>query len=323
MIQAEGLTKDYGTRRALDNLTFEASKGEIVGFLGPNGAGKTTTMRILTGYMPPTAGKAVVAGYDVIEQSLEARRRTGYLPETVPLYPEMSVYNYLKFMADLRRVPHAEDRVDDVLELVHLEDRADGYIANLSKGMRQRLGIAQALLHEPEVLILDEPTIGLDPAQIIEVRNLIRELGRERTVLLSTHILSEAQQVCNRVLIINKGRIVVEDSPERLQSRLMGAQRVIVQLGGDSDGAEQVIAAAPGVARVSRHNNGGLEFETQPGVEARPEVARRLVEAGYALHELRPVGLSLEEIFLQLTREEPTPPEMDESGIFEENGEIA
>lgn len=323
MIQAEGLTKDYGTRRALDNLTFEAAKGEIVGFLGPNGAGKTTTMRILTGYMPPTAGKAVVAGYDVIEQSLEVRKRTGYMPETVPLYPEMSVFDYLKFMADLRRVPKAEDRVDDVLELVHLEDRADGFIANLSKGMRQRLGIAQALLHEPEVLILDEPTIGLDPAQIIEVRNLIRELGRERTVLLSTHILSEAQQVCNRVLIINKGRIVVEDSPERLQARLMGAQRVIVQLGGDTDGAEQVIAAAAGVARVSQSNNGGLEFETQPGMEARPEVARRLVEAGYALHELRPVGLSLEEIFLQLTREEPAPPEMDESGVFDENGDVA
>lgn len=323
MIQAEGLTKDYGTRRALDNLTFEAAKGEIVGFLGPNGAGKTTTMRILTGYMPPTAGKAVVAGYDVIEQSLEVRKRTGYMPETVPLYPEMSVFDYLKFMADLRRVPKAEDRVDDVLELVHLEDRADGFIANLSKGMRQRLGIAQALLHEPEVLILDEPTIGLDPAQIIEVRNLIRELGRERTVLLSTHILSEAQQVCNRVLIINKGRIVVEDSPERLQARLMGAQRVIVQLGGDTDGAEQVIAAATGVVRVSQSNNGGLEFETQPGMEARPEVARRLVEAGYALHELRPVGLSLEEIFLQLTREEPAPPEMDESGVFDENGDVA
>ena len=283
MIRAEGLTKDYGTRRALDNLTFEAAKGEIVGFLGPNGAGKTTTMRILTGYMPPTAGTAHVAGFDIIEQSLEVRKRTGYLPETVPLYPDMSVFDYLKFMADLRRVPKAEDRVDEVLEMVHLEDRSDGFISNLSKGMRQRLGIAQALLHEPEVLILDEPTIGLDPAQIIEVRNLIRDLGRERTVLLSTHILSEAQQVCNRVLIINKGRIVVEDSPERLQARLMGAQRVIVQLGGDADGAEQTIAGAAGVTRVSRSASGGLEFETQPGVEARPEVARRLVEAGYEL----------------------------------------
>jgi len=323
MIRAEGLTKDYGARRALDNLTFEAARGEIVGFLGPNGAGKTTTMRILTGYMPPTAGKAEVAGYDVIAQSLEVRRRTGYLPETVPLYPDVSVFDYLKFMADLRHLPQAQQRVNEALELVHLEDRAAGYIANLSKGMRQRLGLAQALLHAPEVLILDEPTIGLDPAQIIEVRNLIRELGRERTVLLSTHILSEAQQVCNRVLIINKGRIVVEDSPERLQARLMGAQRVIVQLGGDADGAEAVIGAVPGVARVSRNNDGGLEFETEPGIETRPEVARRLVEAGYALHELRPVSLSLEEIFLQLTREEPAPPEMDASGVFDETGEIA
>jgi ABC-2 type transport system ATP-binding protein len=323
MIRAEGLTKDYGLRRALDNLSFEAAKGEIVGFLGPNGAGKTTTMRILTGFMPPTSGKATVAGYDVIEQSLEVRKRVGYLPESVPVYPEMSVFDYLKFMADLRRVPNAEERVDAVLELVHLEDRSDGYIANLSKGMRQRLGIAQALLHEPEVLILDEPTIGLDPAQIIEVRNLIRDLGRERTVLLSTHILSEAQQVCNRVLIINKGRIVVEDTPERLQARLMGAQRVIVQLGGDSDGAEQVIAAAEGVTRVSSSPNGGLEFETQAGVEARPEVARLLVNAGYDLHELRPLGLSLEEIFLQLTRDEPAPPEMDETGDFVEISEVA
>ena len=266
MIRAEGLTKDYGLRRALDNLSFEAAKGEIVGFLGPNGAGKTTTMRILTGFMPPTSGTATVAGYDVIEQSLEVRKRVGYLPESVPVYPEMSVFDYLKFMADLRRVPQAEERVDAVLEMVHLDDRSDGYIANLSKGMRQRLGIAQALLHEPEVLILDEPTIGLDPAQIIEVRNLIRDLGRERTVLLSTHILSEAQQVCNRVLIINKGRIVVEDTPERLQARLMGAQRVIVQLGGDSDGAEQVISAEECVTRFSSSHTGGLEFETQAGV---------------------------------------------------------
>ena len=213
MISVESLTKDYGTRRAIDSLTFDAKKGEILGFLGPNGAGKTTTMRILCGYMPPTAGTATVAGYDILNDSLEVRRRVGYLPETVPLYPDMTVFDYLKFMADLRHLPDADDRVDDVLEQVHMVDRADGYIGNLSKGMRQRVGLAQALLHKPEVLILDEPTIGLDPAQIIEVRNLIRKIGEERTVLLSTHILSEAQQVCNRVLIINKGHIVAEDTP--------------------------------------------------------------------------------------------------------------
>ena len=227
MIEVEGLTKDYGARRAIDNLTFNARKGEVLGFLGPNGAGKTTTMRILTGYMPPTSGVARVAGFDVVDQSLEVRKRVGYMPETVPLYPDMTVFEYLKFMADLRKLPDAEDRVDDVLEIVHMEQRADGYISNLSKGMRQRVGVAQALLHQPEVLILDEPTIGLDPAQIIYVRDLIREIGRERTVLLSTHILSEAQQLCDRVLIINKGRIVAEDTPERLQAGLAGAQRVV------------------------------------------------------------------------------------------------
>ena len=177
MIRVEGLTKDYGPRRAINQLTFSAGKGEILGFLGPNGAGKTTTMRILTGFMPPTAGQASVAGFDVVEQSLEVRRRVGYLPETVPLYPDMTVFDYLKFMADLRHLANGEDRVDEVLEVVHMSDRSEGYIGNLSKGLRQRVGLAQALLHQPEVLILDEPTIGLDPAQIHEVRNLIREMG--------------------------------------------------------------------------------------------------------------------------------------------------
>lgn len=323
MIRVEGLTKDYGARRAIDDLTFNAERGEILGFLGPNGAGKTTTMRILTAYMPPTAGKAEVAGYDVVEQSLEVRRRVGYMPETVPLYPEMTVFDYLKFMADLRKLPNAEDRVDAVLEMVHLEERSDGYIANLSKGMRQRVGLAQALLHQPEVLILDEPTIGLDPVQIIEVRNLIREIGRERTVLLSTHILSEAQQVCNRVLIINKGRIVVEDTPERLQARLSGSQRVSVKVGGDADGCERVIQGIPGVARVVPGGDGALEFETVPGQDARPAVARALVQAGYALLELRPIGLSLEDIFLQLTRDEPAPPAPTEEPLVVDEGEVA
>ena len=251
MIRVEGLTKEYGPRRAIENITFHAEKGEILGFLGPNGAGKTTTMRILSGYMPPTSGTATVAGFDVVGQSLEVRRRVGYLPESVPLYPEMTVFDYLKFMADLRQLPDADERVDTVLEMVNMEERSEGYIANLSKGMRQRVGLAQALLHSPEVLILDEPTIGLDPVQITEVRSLIREIGRERTVLLSTHILSEAQQICDRVLIINKGRIVAEDSPERLQSRLEGGQRVLVQASGDSDTLAGIIQALPGVTRRS------------------------------------------------------------------------
>lgn len=310
MIRVEGLTKDFGNRRAIDGLTFDAGKGEIVGFLGPNGAGKTTTMRILCGFMPPTAGKAVVAGHDVIGESLEVRKKVGYMPETVPLYPDMTVFDYLKFMADLRKLPSAEERVDEILMQLGLEDRANGYIANLSKGMRQRVGLAQALVHTPEVLILDEPTIGLDPAQIIEVRNLIRELGREHTVLLSTHILSEAQQVCNRVMIINRGRIVAEDTPELLQARLAGAKRVVVRVSGDADGLEKAIQKVAGVTSVGRIEDGKLEFETEPGRDPSPEVARAIVNGGFSLVELRPVGLSLEDIFLQLTRDEPAPPEM-------------
>lgn len=303
MIRATGLTKDYGSRRAIENLTFEANQGEIVGFLGPNGAGKTTTMRILTGYMPPTYGTAVVAGFDIIEESMEVRRRVGYLPETVPLYPDMTVYGYLKFMADLRHLPDPEDMIDEALEVVGMTERADGYISNLSKGMRQRVGLAQALLHKPEVLILDEPTIGLDPAQVVEVRNIIREIGKQRTVLLSTHILSEAQQVCDRVLILNRGRIVAEDTPENLQARLMGAERAILTVKGDSDGLAALLAEVKGVKNVKARPDGGVEFQFAPGMDVRPEVARKTIQAGYDLLELRLLGLSLEEIFLELTRD--------------------
>ena len=318
MIRVEGLTKDYGSRRAIDNLTFEAKKGEILGFLGPNGAGKTTTMRILCGYMPPTMGRAEIAGFDLIEQSLEVRKRVGYMPETVPLYPEMTVFDYLKFMADLRRVPDAEDRVDELLEMLNLADRSEGYIGNLSKGMRQRVGLAQALVHKPDVLILDEPTIGLDPAQIIDVRNLIHDLGREHTILLSTHILSEAQQVCNRVMIINKGKIVAEDSPDQLQKRLTGAQRFVLHVGGDADGLAEVLEKVSGVVKVSTINPGQFEIETVPGQDPRPEVTRAVVNASYNLLEIRQVGISLEDIFLQLTREEPQPPETAEIDMDEE-----
>ena len=321
MIQVEGLTKDYGARLAIDNISFHAEKGEILGFLGPNGAGKTTTMRILCGYMPPTAGKASVAGFDVVEQSLEVRKRVGYMPETVPLYENMTVFDYLKFMADLRRVSNAEDRVEDVLELVHMEDRIESYISSLSKGMRQRIGLAQALLHEPDVLILDEPTIGLDPVQIIEVRNLIRELGQERTVLLSTHILSEAQQLCNRVIIINKGHIVAEDTPQRLQEHLVGVQRVSLKVAGDTDGLLPIIESVPGVNSVLATEDGNFEFQTNPGVDSRPQVARAVVEAGYDLLELRPIGMSLEEIFLQLTREDATLSLPEDFAQQPENGE--
>lgn len=317
MIQVEGLTKDYGLRRAIDDLTFHAEKGEILGFLGPNGAGKTTTMRILTGFMPPTTGQARVAGYDIMDESLEVRRRVGYVPENIPLYEDMTVFDYLAYMANLRHLADVEDRVINVLEQVQMLGRADSYISSLSKGMRQRIGLAQALLHKPDVLILDEPTIGLDPAKIIDVRELIREIGKERTVLLSTHILSEAQQVCDRVLIINKGKIVAEDSPEQLQARLTGAQRVALRVAGDADGLKTLVESIPGVNRVYQGvEHDSLEFETAPGQDARPEVARTLVSQGYDLLEMRPVGMSLEEIFLKLTRDEPTP--LDENNLTEE-----
>ena len=303
MIQVNGLTKDYGARRAIENLTFDAEQGEIVGFLGPNGAGKTTTMRILTGYMPPTDGTATVAGYDVVEESLEVRKRVGYLPETVPLYTDMTAIEYLKFMADLRHIPNSRARAYETLEQVNLSDRADGYIGNFSKGMRQRVGLAQALIHRPEVLILDEPTIGLDPAQVVEMRSVIREIGKDRTVLLSTHILPEAQQICDRVLIINKGSIVAEDTPENLQSRLVGTQRVVLRVRGDSDGLTARIAKIKGVRDVEGKSDGSIEFEFAAGQDVRPQVAKAVIQGGYDLLEMRPIGMSLEEIFLELTRD--------------------
>ncbi|MEJ5223495.1 MAG: ATP-binding cassette domain-containing protein [Anaerolineales bacterium] len=304
MIRVSGLTKDYGARRAIDNLTFDANQGEIVGFLGPNGAGKTTTMRILTGYMPPSAGQATVAGYDVVTESLEVRKRVGYLPETVPLYTDMTVYDYLKFMADLRHLPNAEEIVYETLEMVKLDERAEGYIGNLSKGMRQRVGLAQALLHRPEVLILDEPTIGLDPVQIIEVRNVIREIGKERTVLLSTHILSEAQQLCDRVLIINKGKIVAEDTPQALQARLQGGQTHVLRVRADAPKAAEAIRSVAGITGITVLDDGGVEFRQDGEQDLRPEVARAVIAAGLDLLELRSTNLSLEDIFLELTREE-------------------
>ncbi|MBI5352042.1 MAG: ATP-binding cassette domain-containing protein [Chloroflexi bacterium] len=301
MIKVSGLTKDYGARRAISNLNFDAQQGEIVGFLGPNGAGKTTTLRILTGYMPPTDGEAIVAGYDVVEESIEVRKRVGYLPETVPLYTDMVVFDYLKFMGDLRKIPNVESRVDEVLDMVGLTDRAEGYIGNLSKGMRQRIGLAQALLHRPEVLILDEPTIGLDPGQVVEVRELIREIGKERTVLLSTHLLNEAQNICDRVLIINQGKIVAEDTTENLQARLIGAERVVIRVRGEADDLAKTIQQVKGVQGVETKPDGAVEFEFSSGKDLRPEVAKKVIGSGYDLLELRPLGMSLEEIFLELT----------------------
>ncbi len=308
MIQAEGLTKYYGSLKAVDELTFQVAAGEIVGFLGPNGAGKTTTMRILTGFMPPNDGTASVAGYDVVEQSLEVRKRVGYMPETVPLYKDMSVRGYIAYLAELHGMRGAvrADRVREVLAQVDMTDRADSLISSLSKGMRQRVGLAQALVHEPEVLILDEPTIGLDPRQVHESRELIRELGKERTVLLSTHILSEASQICGRVLIINKGRIVAEDSPEALSARLRSAEEERLLLRLDHVDLEAAAAALRGIdsVRSVTVTPQGLEIASPPGAEARNAVTAAVLNNGWDLLELRRLEMSLEDIFLQLTTED-------------------
>ncbi|MHC1784839.1 MAG: ABC transporter ATP-binding protein [Anaerolineaceae bacterium] len=305
MIKVEGLTKDYGSRRAIHDLSFHAKKGEILGFLGPNGAGKTTTMRILSGYMPPTFGVATIGGLDVVDSSFEVRKLVGYMPETVPLYLDMTVYDYLEFMAELHRVKNIPDRVEEVIGLIHLEERAFSFIKNLSKGMRQRVGLAQAILHKPEVLILDEPTIGLDPAQIIEVRNLIRDIGKKHTVLLSTHILTEAQQLCDRVIIMNKGHIVAEDSPTHLQARLSGAQRVMVTILGESAELLPLVSSIPGISHVQLHSEDSFEFESSPGLDLRPEVARKIIQSGFDLLDFHPATMSLEEIFLELIHDEP------------------
>jgi len=304
MISTSGLTKVYGVHPAIRGLTFEAAPREILGFLGPNGAGKTTTMRILAGFMPPTDGRATVAGFDVVDQSLEVRRRVGYLPETVPLYPDLTVTEYLDYMGSLRHVPDLDRRIEEVLEEVALVERSESYVGNLSKGLRQRVGLAQALLHKPQVLILDEPTIGLDPAQIIEVRRLIEELGKERTVMLSTHILSEAQALCDRVLIINKGVIVAEDTPANLQAQLAGAEQLILRVGSHDAALLESLSRLPGVARVTAQpGSEELRVETSPGHDVRARLARAVVEKGFDLLELRPAGVSLEAVFLQLTQD--------------------
>ncbi len=302
MIEVEGLTKRYGRFLALDHISFAASQGEIVGFLGPNGAGKTTTMRILTGYMPPTSGRARVAGFDVLEDSLAVRQHVGYLPETVRLYREMTVRGYLKFLGQLRQVEHLRTRIDEVLELVGLRERAGHLIRSLSKGMQQRLGLAQAILHDPPVLILDEPTIGLDPHQVQDLRRLIRQLGQTHTILLSTHILSEAEQLCDRVIIIDRGRIVAENTPDNLRDSLSRRSRLYVRVGKAPPGVDvvRVLSAVRGVTAVEPTADGYL-LSTRPNDDVRPAVAAAIVAVGLPLLEMRPWAVTLEEIFLELT----------------------
>jgi ABC-2 type transport system ATP-binding protein len=312
LIEVQHLTKRYGRVTAVDDLTFRVERGEILGFLGPNGAGKTTTMRILTGYMPATDGKAIVAGFDVFDQPIEAKRRTGYLPETPPLYPEMTVREYLQFVARIKMkgVSKSErkSRIEDSMRRTRVDDMANRHCGKLSKGYRQRVGLAQAILHNPEVLILDEPTAGLDPKQIIETRQLIKELAGTHTIILSTHILPEVAQTCDRVVIINKGRVVAVDTPKNLTARMRGSETIYVQVDAGGHDAAQALGTVPGALGVtavdSQDGIVGYEVSSERGRDIRRELARAVVTNGWGLVELRPSRMSLEEIFLSLTTEE-------------------
>jgi ABC-2 type transport system ATP-binding protein len=315
MIKVDGLTKRYARTVAVDNISFEVEKGQIVGFLGPNGAGKTTTMRVLTCFLPPTAGTANIAGYDVITHPMEVKKRIGYLPENPPVYPEMEVSEYLNFVGRLKGITSADihRRVDEVLGRCAIGDVRSKLIGKLSKGYRQRVGIAQAIIHNPDVLILDEPTSGLDPKQIIEIRELLRQLAGEHTIILSTHILSEVEHSCERVIIIAQGKLVAIDSVANLTNRLRGSEAVAVEVQA-SDGSpnpsdvQQRLEQVSGVSRVVMKDSkdGRLQFEIESlqGRQIRSDVARTIVNAGWNLNELRAVGLSLEDIFLQLTAAE-------------------
>jgi ABC-2 type transport system ATP-binding protein len=319
MITVKELTKRYARNTAVDHISFEVEKGQIVGFLGPNGAGKTTTMRILTCFLPPTSGTASVAGFDVLEQPLEVKKRIGYLPETPPLYPEMYTDEYLTFVGKLKGLSGSElrQRVDAVCERCAVTDVKKKLLGKLSKGYRQRVGLAQAIIHNPEVLILDEPTAGLDPKQINETRDLIKGLAGDHTIILSTHILPEVEQTCQQVIIIDKGKLVATDSVNNLQSRARGAETVLVEVAarnGDVDSAavQRRLEKVTGVSRVvfkeKRQNRNIFEVESQKNRFARGDLARAVVESGWDLNELRATAVSLEEVFLQLTGGQVTAP---------------
>jgi len=319
MITVKELTKKYARNTAVDHISFEVEKGQIVGFLGPNGAGKTTTMRMLTCFLPPTSGSAMVAGFDVLEQPLEVKRRIGYLPEMPPLYPEMRTAEYLTFVGRLKGLSGGElrQRVDAVCERCAVADVKEKLLGKLSKGYRQRVGLAQAIVHNPDVLILDEPTAGLDPKQINETRDLIKSLAGDHTIILSTHILPEVEQTCQQVIIINKGKLVATDSVNNLQSRARGAETVHLEVAGrngdlDSGIAQRRLEQVAGVNRVMLKEKRGsrslFEVESQKNKFARGDLARAVVEAGWDLNEMRPAAVSLEEIFLQLTGKQEAAP---------------
>ena len=309
MIEVNNLTKYYGDFPAIEGISFTVNKGEILGLLGPNAAGKTTTMRILTGFIPPTSGTAKVAGFDVVGDSLDARKRIGYLPETVPLYTEMTVEDYLDFMGSIRGMDKGwrRRRIAEVIEITRLGEYQSSLIGKLSKGFRQRVGIAQSILHEPDVLIMDEPTIGIDPIQVVETRSLIKGFGGEHTVILSTHILPEVSMVCDRVIIIHEGQVVAIDRPENLSERLRGPERIEVDIRGPVAQVMTTLRSVSGVREVTRTGEGDVAsyyIESNAGAEVGEEIAGLVIKQGWGLLRLQPIQMSLEEIFLRLTDSE-------------------
>ncbi len=311
MIEVKDLTKYYGRTKAIDKVTFDVREGEILGFLGPNAAGKTTTMRIITCYMPASSGTVKVKGYDVFDDSMEVRRRIGYLPEHPPLYPDMEVTGFLDFVATIKGVAkdRKKQRIDDSIEKCGLGSVQRKRIGNLSKGFRQRVGLAQALIHDPEILILDEPTIGLDPKQIIDVRGLIKGLAGDHTVILSTHILPEVSMTCDRVVIIDRGSVVAEGSPDDLTTQLKGSDVLSVTVDAGWDDVQELLGSMEGVVNVTRRGEDTrgmlmISVETAPGKDVRPDLARAIVGKGWGLLELATESMSLEDIFLQLTTKE-------------------
>jgi ABC-2 type transport system ATP-binding protein len=318
LIEVEHLTKSYGQARAVSDISFQVAKGEILGFLGPNGAGKTTTMRILTGYLPATSGTARICGFDVFDKSLEVRKRIGYLPETPPLYPEMAVEDYLTFVSRIKGVPGGEisKRVSDAMRMSNITDKRREYIKRLSRGYKQRVGIAQAIVHNPDVVILDEPTVGLDPNQIKEVRNLIKGLAGEHTIILSTHILPEVEMTCDRVVIINKGKIAAVDTTGNLTNQLKAGERVKLSVKRHERNGNELarklqrsLESIEGVNQVKIEgdedgNQVSAMVEIAQGLDLRAPIAARIVNHGFDLLELRAINLSLEDIFMQLTTEE-------------------
>lgn len=312
LIEVKNLSKTYGNIKAIKDLSFTVNKGEILGFLGPNGAGKSTTMKIITGYISPSKGTVLVGGFDIMDDDLEVKKRIGYLPENPPLYNDMTVKTYLKFVAEIKGIhkSNIDGRVNETLEMLNLEDVGNRIIKNLSKGYKQRVGLAQAILGDPDVLILDEPTIGLDPSQIIEIRSLIKKLSEDRTIILSTHILPEVSQLCDRVIIINKGEIAAIDTPDNLAKRFRESNTIEVRIIGQFAQVMDAIKSIDGVVKVDligEKEQGAVDYkiETDAEIDIRQELFNKMAENNFKVIELKTVNLSLEDIFLQLTTSEP------------------